>query len=803
MESFRYARGSLSVLDQLLVPASTEFVDVNNTQDAWQVIRDMRVRGAPLIAIVAALGLAVDAAGALASSSLGSAADAAAFLVEKMDHLRTSRPTAVNLFNAMDALQGTVRAASAEAGATASSVLEAYLAAAEAMPAADVAANKAIGRHGAEEIVRRCPGKDKLKVLHICNTGTLATAGYGTALGIARALKEMGKLDTLYIMETRPYLQGARLTAYEAVQDGLNGVLIPDSAVAFLMARKGVDACVAGADRVTNNGDTANKIGTYTMSLCAQSFGIPVVIAAPSTTVDVSLSSGEEIVIEERKAHELKSIKRMPNLPEGTPDWLPIAPPEVGAWNPAFDVTPASLISAIATERGCAAADATTGSYDLASFLARPAAADGADGAATPSTVLEQARSEGYPNYRRLDEAAAKAYLVRLAAAREVLGTDDPAALTSEEVGDGNLNLVFIVAGPSGAVVLKQALPYVRCVGEQWPLTLRRASFEHEALVEEARLCPEHVPRVFHFDRDLAAIVMRYIEPPHLILRKALVKGERFSTVARDLGTFLAKTLFGTSTLALPAGATRAAVQRWAQNDAMCGLTEQVIFTEPYFDAENNRSTPGLEDIVAEIRGDAELKRAAGLLKHKFMHQNEALIHGDLHTGSVMAKEGSTLVIDPEFAFYGPMGFDIGAVVGNFLLNFYAADGRGLPAEHKDWVLSAVQDIWGTFAAQFKALWAAKDADGDGFRRLADADGAKDAFLARVLEDAIGFAGAKMLRRVVGIAHVEDLDGIEDEAVRAACERKALRTAMAMMKGARQLAAAGDLRAVVDLARAD
>mmetsp|Transcript_27845 Transcript_27845/g.88503 ORF Transcript_27845/g.88503 Transcript_27845/m.88503 type:complete len:738 (-) Transcript_27845:714-2927(-) len=735
-----------------------------------------------------------------------------------MDYLRTSRPTAVNLFNAMDALGATVGAAAAAAGATASSVLEAYLTEAEKMPADDVAANRAMGRHGAEEILRRCGDKDKVTVLHICNTGTLATAGYGTALGIVRALKEMGRLETCYVMETRPYLQGARLTAYECVQDDLNGVLIPDSAAAFLMARKGVDACVCGADRVANNGDTANKIGTFQMAISAARFGIPLIVASPTTTFDLSIASGDLIPIEERKAHELRCIKRPPCVSEDAPAWIPIAPEEIGAWNPAFDVTPRDLIAGIATEKGVALPNANTGSFDLTSFVAAAGVAANGNGNSLGAGVLQQAKAEGYLHYRKLDEHTVGSYLVNLPKAAAMLGTTNAADLTCKEVGDGNLNLVFIVEGPQGAVVLKQALPYVRCVGEAWPLSLSRASFEAKALMKQAELCPEHVPEVYHFDEELAVIVMHFIAPPHLILRKNLIEGNLHTGVGQHLGIFLAKTLFGTSTIKLSAADVREQLQFWAKNNQMCELTEQVIFYEPYVVADNNRhTTPQLDDTVAALRRNTKVKLAIAALKHRFMHCNEALIHADLHTGSVMNAAGSTLIIDPEFAFYGPMGFDVGAIIGNFLLHFFSLGGRGTAPsgvgqeEREAYTLMNIVSIWDVFRNEFEALWDAEESDGDSYRRSQFGESeeefgaAKDSFFRALLADSLGFAGAKMIRRVVGIAHVEDLDGIEDADARAECEKKAIAFGSKLVTEAAAFAAAADdlsMRGVIDAARA-
>jgi len=366
MQSLRYERGTLEVLDQLLVPQSKEYVKVPDAAAAWSVVRTMQVRGAPLIAIVSALGLASEVR-ARASAGV-SASEAASFLQERMAYLRTSRPTAVNLSNAMDELSAVVAKAAQTEGANAVQVYDAYVAAAEQMLVDDVKANKAIGEHGADAILQnmraRGRGDAKAKVLTICNTGALACAGWGTALGIIRSLHARGCLERAFACETRPYNQGSRLTAFELVEDGIPGTLICDSAAAALMETRGVDACVVGADRVAANGDTANKIGTYMLSVLARHHGVPFFVASPTTTLDVKTSSGRDIPIEERAPEELTCIKLGGSLQR-------VAAPGIESWNPAFDVTPAPLITGIVTEKGLVGRVAEgPAAFDVAGFLA-------------------------------------------------------------------------------------------------------------------------------------------------------------------------------------------------------------------------------------------------------------------------------------------------------------------------------------------------------------------------------------------------------------------------------------------------
>lgn len=302
-DSLKYSRGSLTVLDQLLLPHETKYLPVLGVNDAWTVIRTMQVRGAPLIAITAVLGLAVELETRRAEFVQSKEA-LIKFLKESIAYLRTSRPTAVNLFNAMDELDELVASAEGATDLNAEGVLNQVVEASEQLYAEDIEINRAIGHNGAKRILELVK-RDKIRVLTICNTGSLATAGFGTALGVVRALHELGKLEHVYACETRPYNQGARLTAYEIVQDRLPGTLITDNMASALMAVKGVDVVVIGADRVAGNGDTANKIGSYQLAIAAKYHRIPFFTALPTTTIDVTMASGIEIHVEERPAHEL------------------------------------------------------------------------------------------------------------------------------------------------------------------------------------------------------------------------------------------------------------------------------------------------------------------------------------------------------------------------------------------------------------------------------------------------------------------------------------------------------------------
>jgi methylthioribose-1-phosphate isomerase len=303
----------LRLLDQRLLPREERWIDCRTAADVTQAIRDLVVRGAPAIGIAAAWGVVL-------AAQQGEALDPA------LTMLRAARPTAVNLMWALDRMKARI-AAGANAAALASE--------AQAIQDEDLAANRHMGELGAALIA---PGSG---VLTHCNTGSLATAGFGTALGVIRAGVAADRIAQVYAGETRPWQQGARLTMYELVRDGIPARLIADSAAAHLMKSGAVQWVIVGADRIAANGDTANKIGTYQLAIAARHHGVKFMVVAPSSTVDMATADGEAIEIELRDATELLSTAGQRTVVEGAE-----------AWNPVFDVTPAELIDAIVTERG-------------------------------------------------------------------------------------------------------------------------------------------------------------------------------------------------------------------------------------------------------------------------------------------------------------------------------------------------------------------------------------------------------------------------------------------------------------------
>ncbi|KAI4833502.1 Methylthioribose-1-phosphate isomerase [Aureobasidium sp. EXF-8846] len=362
LEAIKYSRGKLDILDQLQLPHTEVYDEIKSAQDAWYAIKEMRTRGAPAIAIVAALGLAVELELIASKKELsGIAQEVEFFIKEKLEYLVTSRPTAVNLADAAKKLQKIIQTAAKEQDASGTSVKDAYVKAAEQMLVDDVSDNKAIGEHGADWILKNAAGgKDQVSILTHCNTGSLATAGYGTALGVIRSVHARGSLKRAFCSETRPYNQGSRLTAFELVHDKIPATLVTDSMAAALLRLKGstenVAAIVVGADRVAANGDTANKIGTYSLAILAKHHGVKFLVAAPRTTIDLETKSGADIVIEERAGKEMTMIKgpcfRGESLDLEQIETVSIAANGIDVWNPAFDVTPAELIDGVVTEKG-------------------------------------------------------------------------------------------------------------------------------------------------------------------------------------------------------------------------------------------------------------------------------------------------------------------------------------------------------------------------------------------------------------------------------------------------------------------
>ena len=324
-----WKEGAVRLLNQSRLPSQVEFLDCRDYCSVAQAIRELKVRGAPAIGVTAAMGVALGAQSVDADEYFSFVKQVDAIC----DHLAASRPTAVNLFWAIARMKQKLASLK---GMPIAEIKRELIRESQSILDEDIALCKAMGRHGATVI------QNGQTILTHCNAGALATAGYGTALGVIRAAWEQGKQIRVIADETRPVLQGARLTAWELMQDKIPVTLITDNMAGSLMRQGNIQVCVVGADRIAANGDVANKIGTYSVAVLARAHGIPFYVAAPYSTIDLATKTGAEIPIEERNPLEVTSI-------HGS---HPVAPSGVAVYNPAFDVTPAELITGIITERG-------------------------------------------------------------------------------------------------------------------------------------------------------------------------------------------------------------------------------------------------------------------------------------------------------------------------------------------------------------------------------------------------------------------------------------------------------------------
>ncbi|BBW96947.1 S-methyl-5-thioribose kinase [Geobacillus icigianus] len=361
--------------------------------------------------------------------------------------------------------------------------------------------------------------------------------------------------------------------------------------------------------------------------------------------------------------------------------------------------------------------------------------------------------------YEPLTEQKATALAVRLGLFR------DGAPLLCREIGDGNLNLVFHIVDQATkqGVIIKQALPYAKVVGESWPLTLKRAVIESNALRTFASYVPQYVPKVYYSDESLAITVMEDLSRLQ-IARKGLIEGKTYPLLSRHIGEFIAKTAFYTSDFGMNQQEKKKLAQNFV-NPELCKITEDLVFTDPFFDHDTNNFEDELRPDVEALWQDDRLHLETAKLKRKFLTEADVLLHGDLHTGSIFASDDETKVIDPEFAFYGPIGFDLGQFFANLLLNALSRS----EAERQP-LFVHIDSTWRVFTSIFAELWQTESVE-----TYAATPGLLDEVLRQAFIDTVGFAGCEVIRRTIGLAHVADLDGIEQKVERLAAKRHALR----------------------------
>lgn len=389
--------------------------------------------------------------------------------------------------------------------------------------------------------------------------------------------------------------------------------------------------------------------------------------------------------------------------------------------------------------------------------------------------------------YTILTAAELPAYLAaRPALARRLGG--GPADWRVRDVADGNLNSVFLIDGPAGGLCVKQALPYVRVAGESWPMDVRRAFFEFNYTQRLAPFVGSLAPEIYDFDAAQFVITMEKLEP-HIILRQAMIAGTPMPRVARDVAAYVAAASFFTSDLAVPFEVKAADQTVFSQNLALQRISVDLVFTDPYTVSERNRITPPLEGWAASFRADIDLKQAVSRARLCYLTRGQSLLHGDLHTGSIMVTESETRVIDGEFALVGPTGFDIGNFIAHYVMAWYAKPYHAPAPGFQDWITAEILTFWAQFESLFLQHWRDFDGQADGFPSSHFADplaaarleSLRRAYVKDLFRDAMMFMAVKIIRRILGFAQIADFLVIADETERAHAQVRALALARSVL----------------------
>lgn len=414
----------------------------------------------------------------------------------------------------------------------------------------------------------------------------------------------------------------------------------------------------------------------------------------------------------------------------------------------------------------------------------------------------------GAAAYQEMTERRLSSCLANLPEIAARLG-GRPTIWQIRQISAGELASVFIAEGPSGAVCAKQALPATVELNERVRLPLARIGLEEAALALHRRFAPGSVPRVLHYDSELALVVLERLHP-HVALRHGLLEDRIYPDFVEQITEFLARTLFSTSDLGMPAGEKRERLAYFCTHAELCQLTEHLAFTEPYTRADANRWTsPELDGLAREVCADEPLKRAISTLKLKFMAEPQALLHGGLDTDAVMVAEIDTKVIDPMHARFGPVGFDVGTLLGHLMIAYFAQGGLAPEqtprAGIERWLLDAMVQLWQGFHDKFLELWGSAHG-GDAYPRAlfegpSGAESLRQAqseYMRRLFEDTLRFAGVAIIRHTLGRDHVADFERIPDVGCRARCERRAIMLARELIKDAHHVS---DMHEVAAVAR--
>jgi len=382
--------------------------------------------------------------------------------------------------------------------------------------------------------------------------------------------------------------------------------------------------------------------------------------------------------------------------------------------------------------------------------------------------------------YKELNVESVLEFIQNIDSVKEYFGLDE---LNVAEIGDGNLNYVYIVKSkqnPKKALILKQAVEYLRCVGQEYALSRERMSFEIRALKKFYEYLPSFVPKIYYENEDMSLVIMQYLDQ-HIIMRKGLIAKTVYPNFSEHISTYLAATLFYTSSLYLQSDKKRKLIDRFNKNTELCKLSEDFVFTTAYMEHDTNDNENVKSNKHAKkLFEDMEFKTKILNLKYKFMTQTDCLLHGDLHTGSIMLNKDETYVIDPEFAFVGPFGFDIGALIANLVNNYIHHSVVTKDEEFKKYLLKTIKEVLELFEKKFLELWNKQKESAllvNGFLDEDSLNSFKSEFMKNILRDSIGFSGAKIARRVFGVAGVEDIRGIKDKDLREEAEVLALKIA--------------------------
>jgi 5-methylthioribose kinase len=401
-------------------------------------------------------------------------------------------------------------------------------------------------------------------------------------------------------------------------------------------------------------------------------------------------------------------------------------------------------------------------------------------------------------SYQILNSEILPDYVLTIDRCREVLGEGEDLVVT--EIGDGNLNYVYRVTRPGAenrSLIVKQAVPFLRMVGEEWPLSKDRMIIEIRTLQAYNRIAPDFVPDIYHADENMCVLIMQDLGEVN-VLRYDMIEGVAFPNIGEDIGRFLAVTLFKTSYLGMESIDRRKLMGEFTLNDDLCKLIEEFIFTFPFIDHESNyENRPTNEHALALFRSQPEYLKRVLHFKELFLAKADALIHGDLHTGSLMAGPGETYVIDSEFAFFGPFGFDVGKIIANFLMSYTSHFHRDCGPKYQAWILEEVRNIWTTFEREFLQMWADSPASAllfEGFLDDQDLAAYKTAFMKQIFQDAIGFGACSLARRTVGIAGVADIRDIEDPNQRTRLEKMNIDLSFRLMMAHEEI---GDIDALI------